>query len=566
MFETLFQRTRRATTGIAATFALATLTGCAVDDEPFAPLDVQVRALSGTCGGQAGANPFSTISSYTLVVRDEAGKQLYSKAASASGPTLTALDVPAGSGLELTLIGNAGGKPAWMARRSGQKIVKNTTSTFDMTLMQVEAFTCLSPSAGGAPNVLFPSVTSIGKGRVLITGGFGVSNTNGGKTELSGAQDGAWIFDVDTGELREVKNQARMAVPRAGHSAIFLPKSNRVLIVGGAQKMSVDAASGPPVWKVSDGVNYPYEIFDVETETFIKPEAVDFAVKRVFPNLMALSDDFVVALGGAVWPASANIDQTSYMNSSLYDPTVGTHGAFVDVKSQLPLNAVRAGAAIAPLGSTPDGGTKVLVWGGDDDNVRAEVFVESTAPGDGLFDASYTVSGDITALAGGLYFPTLTPIGTAKAKDDPSTTVVQFLSVGGIRYANKAWQAPNKDDVYVVSVNEKTRKIDTERVAGLDAGIYMHQANRTDAGHVVVSGGFTAWGQPASFTLRTFDIAKRTFENPPASATFVKRGGHGALALTNDCVLMFGGVTTFDDLSKTSAAASDIYCPAHLLP
>ena len=40
----------------------------------------------------------------------------------------------------------------------------------------------------------------------------------------------------------------------------------------------------------------------------------------------------------------------------------------------------------------------------DDDNVRAEVFVESTAPGDGLFDASYTVSGG----AGGGTLPPLT--------------------------------------------------------------------------------------------------------------------------------------------------------------
>lgn len=566
MFDTIKALRRRLRAPLALAAATAMLASCAAENDELGPLEVNVRALTGTCGGQAGTNPFTSINSYTLAVRDENGKKLYSKAASVSGPSLTALEVPAGSGLELTLIGNSGGKPAWIARRSGQKIVKNTTTTFDMTLMQLEAFTCVAPQSGSAVNVLFPAVTSIGKGQVLITGGFGVATSAGGKTELTGAQDTAWIFDVDTGVMREIASKGRMAVARAGHSAIFLPKSNRVLLVGGAQKMTVDAAGGPPTWKISDGVNMPYEVFDVETETFIKPDNTEHAIKRVFPNLMALSDDYVVALGGAVWPSQANVDQTTYMNSNLYDPTAGDHGAFVKVGSALPLNAVRAGAAIAPLGSTADGGSKFLVWGGDADNIRAEVFVESTAAGDGIFDASYVVTGDITSFPGGLYFASLTPIGSAPDKEDPSATLVQFLSVGGVRHDGGAWQPPKKEDVYLVSVNEKTRKINTERLAGLDAGVYMHQANRTDAGHVVISGGFSEWGKPASFTLRTFDIAKRTFQNPGASANFVKRGGHGALSLSNDCVLMFGGVAGFDDLLKSQAAVSDIYCPDHLLP
>ncbi len=565
MFDTYKALRHRLRPWLALAACTAMWTGCVDEGAETAPLEVSVRALTGTCGGQAGANPFTSIDSYSLIVRDDSGKVVYNQAAAVSGPTVTSLDVNAGSGMELTLVGKTGGKPTWMARRSGQKIVKNTTSTFDMTLMQLEAFTCLAPEAGSAVNTLFPAVTSIGKGRVLITGGFGVSTSANGKTELTGAQDTAWIFDVDTGVLREVKNKGRMKVARAAHAAIFLPKSNRVLIVGGAQKMSVTDAGGPPTWKISDGVNMPYEIFDVDTETFIAATDSQNAVKRVFPNLMALSDDYVVALGGAVWPSSANVDQTTYMNSNLYDPTAGAAGAFVKVGSALPLNTVRAGAAIAQLGTTPDGGSKLLVWGGDDEGLHAEVFVESTAAGDGIFDASYTVSGDITSYAGGLYFPTLTPIGTAPAADDKNTTVVRFLSVGGIRYTGGKWLAPNKDDVYIVTVNDKTRKIETKRVAGLDSGVYLHQANRTDDGHVVISGGFNEWGK-ASFTLRTFDIAKESFENPPASASFVQRGGHGALSMTNDCVLMFGGVTTFADLQKSSAAVSDIYCPQHLLP
>jgi hypothetical protein len=550
----------------ALVFSLSAITGCAVEDDDLAPIEVSARALTGSCSGTVGANPFAEIDSFRLVVRDADGDELYNKVAAKSGQTLTSTFVRAGSGLELSLLGSGGGKVKWFARRSGQKIVKNTTSSFDMTMMAVEAFTCLAPAAGGAANVVFPAVTSIGKGRVLITGGFGVSSKSGDNVELTSAQDSAWIFDTDTGVLREAKNNARLTTPRAAHTAIFLPKSNRVLIVGGVQKMTAAATSGPPVWKPTDGVNIPYEIFDVDTETFVKPDAgsYEFAVRRAFPNLLALADDYVVALGGAVWPSNANVEQTTYRNSNLYDPNIGTHGAFVKVFSALPLNTVRAGAATAALGSTDDGGSRVLIWGGDAENIRAEAFVESTSAGEGTFFAGYKISGDITSFAGGLYFPTLTPIGNKKGTEGQN--LVQFLSVGGIRHDKKAWLAPKKEDVYLVSVDDDAKTIETTRLAGLDTGIYLHQANRTDANHVVISGGFSGFGASATFTMRTFDIQKGTFDNPPAAATFIKRGGHSSLTLTNDCVLSFGGIESYDDLTKSQSAVSDIYCPAHLLP
>mgnify|MGYP002629039291 CR=1 FL=1 len=550
------------------------LAGCAVDNavDGEAPLALSVKALSAACGGVPGANPFSEISSYELVVHDQDGKLRGRLSASKSGNSLTIDKVPAGSGMQLTLIGKVGGKAKWFARRSGQKIVKNTTTPFDLTLMSVESFTCVEPSSGQATNVLFPSVTAIAGGRVLITGGFRTSKTTGDETILSAPSDEAWIFDPNTGELRKPTNNTRLAKPRAAHSAIFLPKSNRVLIVGGAEKMTVDAKKGgPPTWRVSDGVGITYEIFDVASETFISPESstLTHAVKRVFPNLMALSDDYVVALGGAQWPAptvASGGDLTTYMNSSLYDPTAGENGAFISVGASLPLNTPRGGAALAFLGTTQTGGSKYLVWGGDSetDTLHAEVFSESPTAGDGLFNAGYVVSGDITSIDGGLYFPTLTPIGSGKDGKDPT---VQFLSVGGVRHHKGAWAPPRAEDVYVVTVNEAKKRITTKRIGGLGAGVYMHSASLTDNKHVLISGGFSAWGTPASFTLRVYDIAKGTFSTPTASASFIKRGGHAAQLLNNDCVFLFGGVTAMSDLEGSAQpVASDIYCPEHLIP
>lgn len=549
------------------------LLGCTAE-EPGAggELAMSVRALSGACGGQAGLNPFSEISAYELVVRDQDGKLKSRLNAAKSGNSLTIDNVPAGSGMQLTLIGKVGGKAKWFARRSGQKIIKNTTTPFDMTLMSIESFTCIEPSAGQITNVLFPSVTTIAGGRVLITGGFSTSKVSATETTLSGPSDNAWIFDPNTGELRSPKNNTRMSKPRAAHASIFLPKSNRVLIVGGAMKMTMNTKDGgPPTWRVSDGVGTTYEIFDVASEQFIAPEAntLPNAVKRAFPNLMPLSDDYVVALGGAQWPAPSKAtggDMTTYMNSSLYDPTKGENGAFIKVGAALPLNTPRGGSSLAFLGTTPSGGSKYLIWGGDAeaDTLHAEVFSESSTAGDGLFDAGYVVDGDITSIKGGLYFPTLTPIGSGT---DGKDSTVKFLSVGGIRYAAGKWTAPRAEDVYVVSVNEAKKRISTKRVNGLGAGIYLHSANRTDANHVLITGGFSDWKTPSNFTMRIYDIATGTFSNPAAGANFIKRGGHGAQALNNDCVFLFGGVSELKDLSgKAQPVASDVYCPEHLVP
>ena len=47
---------------------------------------------------------------------------------------------------------------------------------------------------------------------------------------------------------------------------------------------------------------------------------------------------------------------------------------------------------------------------------------------------------------------------------------------------------------------------------------------------------------------------------------FVKRGGHAGLTLSNDCMLLFGGVASFDALKTQGNATSDIYCPKLHVP
>ncbi len=557
---------------LVAIFATAIVfAGCATLDEPPAEsgsLGIGLSALSSSCGGEPGTNPFPKIAKLRLVVRGDDLDTSYEKVANFSGSSKDFEDtaVPAGNGREITLVGlDSSGSSKWFARRSGLSVPKNKATEIDMTLMAVSDFTCLGLDQGSMANVVFPSIARMGN-RVLITGGFGVASDVSGKLTIGSAQQKAFIFDTYTGTLEQLPGL--MKTPRGAHSSVYLPKLNKVLIVGGAQEMTSDT-KGPPEWNVSKGVNVPYELFDVTTGEFEVPVAAEGGpalhtpTKRVFPNLMLLSDDYVVSLGGGVWPSSKISDPETYASSDLFDPTVG---AFVNPKGSLPLQSARAGAAVAFVGTTPLGTSKYLIWQGTNSADKAEIFRESSTPGTGVFEFELKIKGSILEKTGGLYFSSLTRIGTVEIGEDKHEGVL-FLSAGGVRY-DGGWKNPDPTDVYLVTLDEQTSppSLDTQAIGPLTMGLYMHGTTLTDDTHVLLSGGFSAFGSATEAALKVFSTTNKTLSDPPAAEKFVKRGGHGALRLGNDCVLFFGGVTEFADLKTNHAAVSDVYCPAHLVP
>lgn len=598
--------TRRATAWALALAAAAA--GCesqAPQAEDTGGVATQVAALA-TCGGQV-ADPFAALKTLKLVVREPSANGLViagsspTAAYSTGKSSLVFSDIKAGSPFEVTLLGfgSGGGTAQWFGRRTGVNIKKNDTTALDMSLMAVENFTCVGTK--NMANALFSASVLMDNGRVLITGGFTNATPDGGLVRLESPSDAAYIFDPNTGTFARAKGLMKEA--RAGHAMIYLPKLNQVLVVGGAKKMSIAAdGSAPPMWSVTDGASLSYEVYDVASETFLAgADNGLYAKKRVFPNLIALTDDYVVALGGAPWPLSNSDD---YAKSDLFNSTRAQGqktGKFVDAMNTLQLNAVRAGAAVAYIGPTSNGTNRYLIWGGttidqgyDPGNQlttvikHAERFKESTEPGTGEFSSDYKIEGDYPTDTP-LFFPTLTRIGKTSEK---SGEYYHFLSIGGVRYdpKTKTWLAPKAEDVYRISLKEATEsskgRILTTRVPGLSKGVYFHQSNLAGTGHVVTSGGFSAHAQPVSQSMQAFtlpsvgplyiDDTKLTVDKAklpavvalPAANGFVKRGGHSGLTLRNDCVLMFGGAAQLGagGLSSTQAATSDIYCPKFLLP
>jgi len=606
-------RGRRRWAAIAGGAAFALSAGCAADGPrppEQAAVGVRVGAIAA-CGG-ASADPFSQIATLELKVRESAGGVLKSVlknpatvALKAGQTSVSFSNVAAGSPREVTLLGYAPGSTTatWFARRTGENIKKNETNTLDMTLMAVEGFTCVG--AKSMPNALFPAAVAMDKGRVLITGGYTNAVADGALVRLESATDRAYIFDPGSGSFTQTADLLKEA--RAGHSMVYLPKPNQVLIVGGAKKMTVPVAGNePPTWLAGDAVGLAYEIFDVASGKFIPgPDSGQNCKKRVFPNLMTLTDDYVVALGGAPWPYN---DTDFYSKGDLYNPKRGqgeTTGRFQDVGNALQLNATRAGAALAYIGPTENGTSKYLVFGGNTGSAspdgsplpvtlkHAERFKESTEPGTGEFFADFVLENDPAAgpgfatakddaqpdalnVAQALFFPTLSALGRTTVNNKEAH---RFLLVGGARFvsytATKHWLPPSTEDAYILTVIEPTAttkgRIQTKRIAGLSRGVMLHQATMAGAGAVLLTGGFTTFGGAAEATMQAFDLPTLKLDVPEklqATKAFIKRGGHAALGLRNDCVLLFGGAGRLaeGELSSTTPATSEVYCPRLLVP
>lgn len=576
----------------AALAVPAVLGGCAAQPAPeTGGFAVKALALSGTCGSAASESPLSEIKRFKLIVREPLADGSYANVTSqelsyaAGAKSVTFKDIPAGSPREVTLLGYtaAGAEPAWYARKSALTIKKLETQSLDVTLMASEGFTCVGPD-GGQSKTVFSVATRIASDKILITGGFADAKVDGADTVLGLPQSQTWLFNPSKGTFTDA---GQLLAARGGHSAVYLPSSGKILVVGGVNEMRVKSdGSEPPRWTQAQGVNPRWELCKLNDNDQLECETDGDSMNnlrvRVLPNLAVLNADYVVSAGGAPWPAT---DTQDYRNADLFDPTLkradGTKGSFAKLNAgMLAMHAPRAAAAMAPFSTTTSAGTlQYLMWGGNETIIGGsqdagkvmESVVESTNSGDVLFSDTYTMSGDDPQVGGSLFFSQIVNFGTAT---DPDTGehLDRFVAIGGVRSNGVKWSLPSKDDAFLVTIRGQGKlggaSADVRRMAGLEAGVYLHNASAAQ-GHVVVSGGLTGL-KSGGATLTDFAVnpddplGPLVGSVPPAAGAFVARGGQAAHKLGNDCLLLFGGVTDYDDLKVHDGGASDVYCPGFL--
>ncbi|MFH1532503.1 MAG: hypothetical protein ABIK09_17400 [Pseudomonadota bacterium] len=568
----------------AALLALAAL-GCGAEEFDAGDgmeVSLWLAPLDSNCSASAGV-------AYTEVhvsVRDsDLGKVVKEKTFKGLPPYV--MKVPEGTDLEVTCLGYTGGDaPTMYARGRNIIISKDKTTEVDLTGQALSGFTCVD-APGNAPNVLFPAVTNLPDGRVLVTGGFMKVKDTQGRYEIFAPSQVAYIYDPTDGSMRQADNLMNRG--RGAHTAVYIPQTQQVLLVGGADMLFWDKGGEAfPLYfeKAKVGtVGKTYELFDTRTETFVsKADMLDtgeaendvdllyLPIPRVFPVAVVNNQGTVLVTGGGLWPSAAGTfeQDDKYQQVELYVPRitgVTESEGFVNNKG-VAMMALRTGHTAVQL-ETPTQQSVYLFWGGNihSDQPVAEIYTASSKQleGDlGNFTQLSFTDGD--SYKKRPFFQTMTPLASRR-----------FLLAGGVNNSKGDLKVPSVNDAYLVTV-DSNNVVTTEKIDGLGTGRYLHTASSWDNKHVVLMGGFTSvtqgeqtlFSDMATADVKIFDLNSKTLSNPDADDTMIPRGGGRATVLPNDCIFMAGGVDApalgLDNSGDIPALLTEVYCPRTICP
>ena len=578
--------TYRVLAAAMAFLALAALTACGAEefeDGDGTDLSIWFAPLDSNCSATAG----TSYSEVKIRIRDNnLGKTVKEKTFKGEPPY--SLKVPEGTDLEITCLGYTGGATPTMYARGRHFIVsKDKTTDLDLKAQTFSGFTCVeAPSS--APNILFPAVTNLPGGRVLVTGGFTKVKDTQGRYEIFAPSQVAYIYDPTDGSMRQANNLMNRG--RGAHAAVYIPQTQQVLLVGGAETLYWDqGGEGFPLYfeKSKAGtVGKTYELFDTVTETFVpRADMVDageaeneadllfLSIPRVFPVAVVNNLGTVLVTGGGLWPSAAGTfeQDAKYQQVELYVPRIigeTESEGFVPNKG-VAMMALRTGHTAVHL-ETQNKQSVYLFWGGNihSDQPVAEIYTASSKQlvGDlGNFTQISFTDGD-SYNKKRPFFHTMTPLASRR-----------FLLAGGVNNSKGELKVPSVNDAFLVSV-DSNNVISTEKVEGLGTGRYLHTAASWDGKNVVLMGGFTSvtqgeqtlFADMATADVKVFNLSSKSLTGPDADDTMIPRAGAGAVVLPNDCIFLAGGVDApalgLEATGNPPPLLTEVYCPRTICP
>ena len=423
----------------------------------------------------------------------------------------------------------------------------------------------------GASNLAFATASTLPDGRVLIAGGLRKTQDDGDRWLVSQASDLGYIFDPHTNGVRQINTH--MNKGRGLHSAIYLPSAQKVLLVGGLERIALDKKTDCFPWHVDTAGNHTigrtYEVFDALHEEFLQWDSEKWTdadnammqpIPRILPTASLLDGSTVLVTGGSTWPScKSSIDgSAAYLKAELYRGN-GADGptGFVDPGGELTMVSHRTGHT---TGATydDDGVPTPFFWGGSKTS-QAELLFR-TADGLGQFQPVVITNPETCGRLP--FFHSMTPLKNNR-----------FLVAGGVNYEDGGLAQPSADDTWVVTVDDNMATV--EHLGSLGKGRYFHGATSHDSNWVVLFGGFGAGANGAGYLAGLSEVRFASgdsgFIGPPKYDTLgPARGAHAAALLPNDCVMYVGG---FADMEtglefETHAAplSAQVYCPSILCP
>jgi hypothetical protein len=529
-----------------------------------APVSIEVAALTGTaCGDPAspntGANPFDELRDLTVAVRGPApGTGIFGTLAKktvriADGASATLGGIPEGTGREV-VVSATGASGTWYGRDTGLTVRRDEDTAASVLLSRMGAFNCV-PTPAELENVVFPAAVSLGDGRVLVTGGFrAVSGT-----AVSNATGQAFLVDTRTG-AREFLGSMGAGLERGAHAMVHIPSANQVVILGGATELGVDTTRPFPlqldVAKALDDAI----VFDIATKTFRRVDG-RMVVGRAFPRAQLLGDDTVLVTGGGAWPFVSNDDR--YVEVDFYDPQAGGGVGDFLVIPKLRSFYTRAAHSLTLIGTSPEGLSELLLWGGTtvDRSLGnpAEIYRQSGRQRDGVNGsfAEVVIVGEAPTF---LYFHETTRLSQNR-----------FLVTGGAAHRDGAIQAPAADEAWLLTYvpptpNQPAPTVQAQRLAGFGPPRVFHGAASHDGRHVSIIGGWNGLGAIADSDLVVSFDADRlpspwTAETGIASAV---RGGHVTVQTPGGSLLLVGGERSGEAGALGGRLAAELFTPASL--
>ncbi len=520
------------------------------------PIGLAVTPLTGTsCGNPdaptPGPDPFADAPKVTVGVRvfDEVTRVWETISSSSrtirAGQAVKLSRVPAGPDREVIVFAQ-GASQQWYGRDTGVNVVRNADNTAAMVLTRFGGMSC-APTPQGIVNTVFPAAVTLGDGRVLVTGGF----TQVAGNKLTGASSQAFLFDPRTGLSEPLGS---IGVGRAGHAAVYLEETNKVVLIGGMTELGIDTGKlFPYVFDAADGLD-DYVLFDVATKAFT-PGTERMVAARGFPRTALMSDGTVLITGGGEWPFDP--DSTAQIEADFFDPEANDMaGGLQDMSAPLRSFYWRAGHSITFVGNSAEGLSTYLIWGGTTPNRSlghpAEVYRQSGRQRDGVNGtfAEVIITGEPPGFT---YFHETTRLADGR-----------FLATGGARVNGNSMEAPLADEAWLLTYNaEPLPVLQTVRVAGLGPGRVFHTALTADGVTVSVLGGWSPLS-PAETVVKSFDAVARAWRNEDgANAGTTGRGGQAAVLTPSGAILLVGGETT-GETAPSGRMAAEIYTPATL--
>jgi len=552
-------------------------------------LGMHMSAITATCS--SGAIDFAELGSVSLNVTVEGpnadGNEVVLTSASGSwspdGGSFDIGSVPAGNDRVLTVKANTSQGGSLFGRAYGISVLAKNTTNQDMLLVPSEGFGCLQvPTDFG--NLLFPAVTSLPDGRIVIAGGFQAVEAQGGLFVIKGASDEVFILDGERGTFQRVPEL--MANPRGAAGATYLPQSQRVVIYGGASALRYDPNENGdfPFSFIGTDAENSYDVIDIAAldKRLTDPTSPDqvmltnpppagapntMKLRRAFPRGILLeTDDALLVSGGGQWPQ----DPSDFLQTDTYHPDAfNGAGGFLSANGALKTNVKRTGHSITPLGFGPGGKRRALLWGGtNSDADLGEVFIQGTTQSepdgtprlDGTFIPAVVLPEGTDPLPRAPYFHHAFPLSSN-----------QVLVVGGVETNGSKLGVDNSNNAYLLnySLNGSQHQITVKRIPGLSDISYFGAAGVTWNGRVAtVMGGWTGSNPTPATNIFVADL---TQANPSFSATatgpglvFDGRGGLGSHVMANDALLLVGGTFAPEQISPTDLGRAETFVPVEV--